>query len=149
MNILCSNKKASFRYSLTNKIEAGLVLEGWEVKSIKSGHGQISESYVTLLNNEFYLVNSHLKVLPNYSNAENLDPARKRKILLTKKEILDLKDEIKINGNSIIPVKIYSKKSLVKIQIAVGKGKKARDKRQTIKDREWSRNKERILKKKY
>ncbi len=148
MNILCSNKKASFRYSLIKKMEAGLVLEGWEVKSIKSGHGQISESYVTLLNNEFFLINSHLKILPNYSNADNLDPTRKRKILLTKKEISDLKNEVKINGYSIIPVKIYSKKSLVKIEIAVGKGKKDKDKRQTIKDREWTRNKERLLKNK-
>ena len=148
MNILCSNKKASFRYSLIKKMEAGLVLEGWEVKSIKSGHGQISESYVTLLNNEFFLINSHLKILPNYSNADNLDPTRKRKILLSKKEISDLKNEVKINGYSIIPVKIYSKKSLVKIEIAVGKGKKDKDKRQTIKDREWTRNKERLLKNK-
>ena len=112
MNILCSNKKASFRYSLIKKMEAGLVLEGWEVKSIKSGHGQISESYVTLLNNEFFLINSHLKILPNYSNADNLDPTRKRKILLTKKEISDLKNEVKINGYSIIPVKIFVIKSI-------------------------------------
>ena len=146
MNILCSNKKATFRYTLLKKLEAGLALEGWEVKSIKAGHGQISESYVSVIDKEVYLINAHLKVLPNYSNSDNLNPVRRRKLLLSKREIQQIINEIKINGLTIIPTKIYSKKSLIKIEIAVGKGKKSVDKRNDIKTKEWNRKKERLLK---
>ena len=146
MNILCSNKKATFRYTLIKKLEAGLALEGWEVKSIKAGHAQISESYVSIINEEVYLINAHLKVLPNYSNSDNLNPTRKRKLLLSKREIQQVLNEVKINGLAIIPIKIYSKKSLVKIEIAVGKGKKTVDKRNDLKTKEWNRKKQRLLK---
>ena len=146
MNILCSNKKATFRYTLIKKLEAGLALEGWEVKSIKAGHAQISESYVSIIDEEVYLINAHLKVLPNYSNSDNLNPTRKRKLLLSKREIQQVLNEVKINGLAIIPIKIYSKKSLVKIEIAVGKGKKTVDKRNDLKTKEWNRKKQRLLK---
>ena len=148
MNILCSNKKATFRYTLLKKLEAGLALEGWEVKSIKAGHAQISESYVSVIDKEVYLINAHLKILPNYANSDNLNPIRKRKLLLSKKEIQHIINEIKINGLTIIPIKIYSKKSLIKIEIAVGKGKKIVDKRHDLKTKEWNRKKERLLKSK-
>ena len=148
MNILCSNKKATFRYTLLKKLEAGLALDGWEVKSIKAGHAQISESYVGVIDREVYLINAHLKILPNYANSDNLNPIRKRKLLLSKKEIQHIINEIKINGLTIIPIKIYSKKSLIKIEIAVGKGKKTLDKRHDLKTKEWNRKKERLLKSK-
>ena len=148
MNILCSNKKATFRYTLLKKLEAGLALEGWEVKSIKAGHAQISESYVSVIDKEVYLINAHLKILPNYTNSDNLNPTRKRKLLLSKREIQQIINEIKINGLTIIPIKIYSKKSLIKIEIAVGKGKKTVDKRHDLKTKEWNRKKERLLKSK-
>ena len=148
MNILCSNKKATFRYTLLKKLEAGLALDGWEVKSIKAGHAQISESYVSVIDKEVYLINAHLKILPNYANSDNLNPIRKRKLLLSKKEIQHIINEIKINGLTIIPIKIYSKKSLIKIEIAVGKGKKIFDKRHDLKTKEWNRKKERLLKSK-
>lgn len=148
MNILCSNKKATFRYTLLKKLEAGLALDGWEVKSIKAGHAQISESYVSVIDKEVYLINAHLKILPNYANSDNLNPIRKRKLLLSKKEIQHIINEIKINGLTIIPIKIYSKKSLIKIEIAVGKGKKIVDKRHDLKTKEWNRKKERLLKSK-
>ena len=122
MNILCSNKKANFKYTLTKKIEAGVVLEGWEVKSLKSGHGQISESYITIRNQEAFLINSHLK--------------------------LTLSNEVKKNGFAIVLTRIYTKKSLIKLEIALGKGKKQQDKRADIKKREWERQKQRVLKKK-
>ncbi|MED5274817.1 MAG: SsrA-binding protein SmpB [Pseudomonadota bacterium] len=147
MNILCSNKKASFKYSLTKKIEAGIVLEGWEVKSLKSGHGQISESYITIRNQEAFLVNSHLKVLNTSNDNHKLNPMRERKILLNKKQILQLSNEVKQNGFAIILTKIYTKKSLIKLEIALGKGKKQQDKRADIKKREWERHKQRVLKK--
>ena len=148
MNILCSNKKANFKYTLTKKIEAGVVLEGWEVKSLKSGHGQISESYITIRNQEAFLVNSHLKVLNTSNDNSKLNPTRERKVLLNKKQILTLSNEVKQNGFAIVLTKIYTKKSLIKLEIALGKGKKQQDKRADIKKREWERQKQRVLKKK-
>ena len=147
MNILCTNKKASFKYSLIKKIEAGIVLEGWEVKSIKLGHAQISESYISINNDEAYLVNAHLKILNTTSEHKKVNSRRARKLLLSKKEIMSLSGEIKQNGLAVIPIKIYSKNSLIKLEIAIGKGKKTHDKRADIKKREWERNKERVLKK--
>lgn len=148
MNILCTNKKATFKYSLLKKFEAGLSLHGWEVKSIKSGHGQISESYITIKNNEAFLVNAHLKILSTTSDSSKINSKRARKLLLNKREIINLANEVKRNGHSLIPIKIYSKNSLIKLELAIGKGKKAHDKRADIKKREWERNKDRILKKK-
>ena len=148
MNILCSNKKANFKYTLTKKIEAGVVLEGWEVKSLKSGHGQISESYITIRNQEAFLINSHLKVLNTSNDDSKLNPTRERKVLLNKKQILTLSNEVKKNGFAIVLTKIYTKKSLIKLEIALGKGKKQQDKRADIKKREWERQKQRVLKKK-
>ena len=110
MNILCSNKKANFKYTLTKKIEAGVVLEGWEVKSLKSGHGQISESYITIRNQEAFLINSHLKVLNTSNDNSKLNPTRERKVLLNKKQILTLSNEVKQNGLAIVLTKIYTKK---------------------------------------
>ena len=147
MNILCSNKKATFRYAIIKKIEAGLILEGWEVKSLRAGHGQISESYVSIKNNHAFLINSNLKVLPNFSDSDNLDPTRLRQLLLNKNELNQIKNEIKLNNYTIIPLKIYVKKSYLKIEIAIAKGKNIGDKRLDIKTREWERNKKRILKK--
>ena len=148
MNILCSNKKANFKYTLTKKIEAGVVLQGWEVKSLKSGHGQISESYITIRNQEAFLVNSHLKVLNTSNDNSKLNPTRERKVLLNKKQILTLSNEVKKNGFAIVLTRIYTKKSLIKLEIALGKGKKQQDKRADIKKREWERQKQRVLKKK-
>ena len=147
MNILCSNKKATFRYAIIKKIEAGLILEGWEVKSLRAGHGQISESYVSIKNNSAFLINSNLKVLPNFSDGDNLNPTRLRQLLLNKNELNQIKNEIQLNNHTVIPLKIYVKKSYLKIEIAIAKGKNIRDKRLDIKTREWERNKKRILKK--
>ena len=122
-------------------------MEGWEVKSIKLGHAQISESYISINNDEAYLVNAHLKILNTTSEHKKVNSRRARKLLLSKKEIMSLSGEIKKNGLAIIPIKIYSKNSLIKLEIAIGKGKKTHDKRADIKKREWERNKERVLKK--
>ena len=146
MNILCTNKKATFKYSLLKKIEAGMNLHGWEVKSIKSGHAQISESYITIKNNEAYLVNAHLKVLATTSEPEKANSKRSRKLLLNKREIINLNNEIKQNGHAIIPTKIYLKNSLIKLEIAVGKGKKIHDKRQSLKEKDQKRDIEKIKK---
>ena len=148
MNILCSNKKATYRYAIIKKIEAGLVLEGWEVKSLRAGHGQISESYVSIKNDHAFLINSNLKVLSNFSNSDSLNPTRLRKLLLNRNELNQIKNEIQLNNYTIVPLKIYVKKSFLKIEIAIAKGKNIRDKRLDIKAKEWERNKKRILKKK-
>ncbi len=147
MNILCNNKKATFRYTIIKKIEAGLILEGWEVKSLRAGHGQISESYISIKNDNAFLINSNLKVLSNFSNNEKLNPTRLRKLLLNKNEINYIRNEVKLNNYTIIPLKIYVKNSYLKIEIAIAKGKNVRDKRLDIKSREWERTKKRILKK--
>ena len=146
MNILCTNKKASFKFSLLKKFEAGLSLHGWEVKSIKSGHAQISESYITIKNNEAYLINAHLKVLSTTSESDKANSRRSRKLLLNKRELISISNEIKQNGYTLVPTKMYTKKSLIKLEIAIAKGKQAHDKRADIKNREWERNKDRILK---
>ena len=146
MNILCTNKKASFKFSLLKKIEAGLSLHGWEVKSIKSGHAQISESYITIKNNEAYLINAHLKVLSTTSESDKANSRRSRKLLLNKRELISLSNEIKQSGHTLVPTKMYTKNSLIKLEIAIAKGKQAPDKRADIKNREWERNKDRILK---
>jgi SsrA-binding protein len=146
MNILCTNKKASFKFSLLKKIEAGLSLHGWEVKSIKSGHAQISESYITIKNNEAYLINAHLKVLSTTSESNKANSRRSRKLLLNKRELISISNEIKQNGHTLVPTKMYTKNSLIKLEIAIAKGKQAHDKRADIKNREWERNKDRILK---
>lgn len=148
MNILCINKKATFKYFLLKKIEAGISLQGWEVKSIKLGHAQISESYITINENEAFLVNSHLKVLSATSESDKVNSRRSRKLLLNRRELISLSNEMKQNGYSIVPTKIYTKNSLIKIEIALAKGKKGHDKRADIKNKEWERNKERILKRK-
>ena len=148
MNILCINKKATFKYFLLKKIEAGISLQGWEVKSIKLGHAQISESYITINENEAFLVNSHLKVLSATSESDKVNSRRARKLLLNKRELISISNEMKQNGYSIVPTKIYTKNSLIKIEIALAKGKKGHDKRAEIKNKEWERNKERILKRK-
>ena len=148
MNILCAYKKASYKYTLIKKVEAGVVLEGWEVKSLKSGHGQISESYITIRNQEAYLINSHLKVLNTTNENTKADPKRERKILLNKKQIFSLNNEVKQNGLAIVPTKIYTKRSIIKLEIALGKGKKQHDKRADIKKRDWERQKQKVLRKK-
>ena len=147
MNILCTNKKATFKYFLLKKIEAGLNLHGWEVKSIKLGHAQISESYITINGNEAFLVNSHLKVISSISESDKANSRRSRKLLLNRKELMSLSNEVKQNGYAIVPTKMYTKNSLIKLEIALAKGKKTHDKRQDIKNREWERSKDRILKK--
>lgn len=147
MNVLCINKKATFKYTLIKKIEAGVVLEGWEVKSLKMGHGQISQSYITIRGQEAFLINSHLKVLSTTNEHEKANPRRARKLLLNKKQIFSLISEVKQNGLTVVLTKIYTKKSIIKLEIALAKGKKHHDKRASIKEREWERQKQRVLKK--
>ena len=146
-NIVCQNRKASFNFFFQNIYEAGIELLGPEVKSLRSGKGNISESYALDNKGEIYLYNSYI---PTYkeSSYNNHEPRRLRKLLLKKKEISKLIGNINREGFSVVPTKIYfNKKGIAKVQIIVGKGKKQHDKRQTKKTRDWNREKSRVFRK--
>ena len=146
MNVLCNNKKASFKYSFLKKIEAGLVLSGWEVKSLKDGNGQLSESYITIVKDELFLSNAHIKAIDTKNNAVPQNPIGKRKLLLNRKEISMLQGQVSQKGLTIVPIKLYSKKGIIKIEIALSKGKKLYDKRMDQKNKDWQRQKDRLTK---
>ena len=146
-SIVCQNRKASFNYFFQNIYEAGIELLGPEVKSLRSGKGNISESYALDSKGEIFLYNSYI---PTYkeSSYNNHEPRRSRKLLLKKKEISKLIGNINREGFAVVPTKIYfNKKGVAKVQIAVGKGKKQHDKRHTKKTRDWNREKSRIFRK--
>ena len=145
MKILANNKKAFFEYEIIDKIEAGIVLIGQEVKSIKAGSISLKGSYVVPKDGEIYLIGSHI---PPYQpkNLEDYSPERSRKLLLKKKEINRLIGISKEKGLTLIPLKVYTRKGLVKIEVGVGKGKKRFDKREAIKRRDIDRDLQRSLK---
>jgi SsrA-binding protein len=146
MNVLCNNKKAGFKYAFIKKLEAGLVLSGWEVKSLKSGNGQLSESYISIKKDEVYLSNAHIKSLNTKNQTTTQEPTARRKLLLNKKEINMLQGQVSQKGLTIVPIKIYSKNGIIKIEIALSKGKKLHDKREAQKNKDWQRQKERLNK---
>ena len=145
--IICLNRKASFNYFFEELFESGIELVGPEVKSLRSGKATISESYATDQEGEIFLINSYI---PQYlqSSYNNHDPKRNRKLLLKKREISKLIGKINRDGYSLVPTKIYfNKKGIAKVQIALAKGKKNHDKRETKKNRDWDREKSRIFRK--
>ena len=136
MNVLCNNKKSSFKYSFIKKIEAGLVLSGWEVKSLKDGNGQLSESYISIKKDEIYLCNAHIKTINLKNSITVQNPTCNRKLLLNRKEINMLQGQVSQKGLTIVPIKLYTKKGIIKLEIALAKGKKnylIRDKTRKIK----------------
>ena len=142
LKIISNNRKARFNYFFNEFFEAGIVLFSSEVKSLRNGKANISESYAFDSNGEIFLVNSHI---PSYkeSSYNNHDPKRNRKLLLKKREINKLLGRVNREGFTLIPTKLYFKKGKAKVEIAVAKGKKHYDKRQDIKRREWKRDKAR------
>ena len=140
-----SNRKAKFDYELFDTYEAGIVLTGTEIKSIRLGNCNLKDSYVVIRKNEAYIVNMHISEYRE-GNIFNHDETRTRKLLLHKKEIIKLDDKIKISGYTLIPVKLYFKANRVKILIALAKGKKNYDKRQSIKERDINRDIQKRLK---
>ena len=146
MNVLCNNKKSSFKYNLIKKIEAGLVLSGWEVKSLKSGNGQISESFISIKKDEIFLCNAHIKAINIRDGLSSQNPTSNRKLLLNRKEINMLQGQVSQKGLTIVPIKLYSKKGMIKLEIALAKGKKLFDKRQDQKNKDWQRQKDRLNK---
>ena len=146
LKIISINRKASFNYFFESVYEAGIVLKGSEIKSIRLGKINIADSYAIERNGEIYLMNSHI---PLYKNASysNHNPTDDRKLLLNKREINKLIGKINREGFTIIPTKIYFKKGKAKIEIAVAKGKKQYDKRQAKKNKDWQRDKARYVRK--
>jgi len=146
LKIISLNRKASFNFFFESIYEAGLVLKGSEIKSIRDGKINISDSYAIEKYGELFLINSHI---PRYKQASysNHNPTDERKLLLNKREINKLIGKINKEGFTLIPTKIYYKKGKVKIEIAVAKGKKQYDKRQAKKTRDWNRDKARYIRK--
>jgi len=146
LKIITLNRKASFNYFFKELFEAGLVLKGSEIKSVRSGKVNIAESYATEKNGEIFLVNSHIPIYKQASYS-NHNPYSERKLLFNKKEINKLIGRINEEGFTLVPTKMYFKKGKAKIEIAVAKGKKKFDKRHTKKTRDWNREKARYFRK--
>ncbi len=148
MKTFALNKRAKYDYEILETFEAGLVLKGYEVKSIKTGHISLKGAYVIIKNNEAYLINSSVPPYQPKNISEDYDPNRTRKLLLHKKEIKSLLGKSKERGLTLVPIKMYTKKGKIKLELGIGKGRKKIDKREVIKKRETKREIERKLKEK-
>ena len=139
-----NNKKAYYDYQILDTIEAGLVLSGTEIKSIRDGRANLKDSYAIVKNGEMFILNMHISHYKE-GNIFNHDETRTRKLLLNKKEIFKLRDTVVLNGNTLVPLKIYFKNNRAKLLLGIAKGKKSYDKRESIKQRDVNRE----LKKQY
>ena len=146
LKIICLNRKAGFNYFFHELIEAGIVLKGSEIKSIRSGKVNIADSYAIEKNGEIYLINSHISSYKQASYS-NHNPTDERKLLFNRKEINKLTGKMQREGFTLIPTKMYFKKGKAKIEIAVAKGKKQYDKREAKKRKDWNRDKARYIRK--
>ena len=144
--IIARNRRAAHEYGLEERFEAGLVLEGWEVKSLRAGTAQILESYVLLKDGEAWLLGARISPLASASTHVSPDPSRTRKLLLHARELSRIFTATRVRGYACIATALYWRNNRVKCEIALGKGRKQHDKRAALKDREWSRQKERLLK---
>ena len=143
---IIDNKKAFHDYFIEERYEAGLMLEGWEVKAIRAGRVQLKEAYVVLKKEEVWLVGCHISPLATASTHIKPDPTRSRKLLLHAQEIKKLIGKVQQAGYTLVPLNLHFTKGRIKLEIGLAKGKKLHDKRATEKDREWAREKQRILK---
>ena len=146
LKIICLNRKASFNYFFEDLLEAGIVLKGSEIKSIREGKVNIADSYAVEKDGELILINSHIASYKQASYS-NHNPTDERKLLLNKREINKLIGKMQRDGLTIVPTKMYFKKGKAKIELAVAKGKKLHDKRVSKKDRDWNRDKSRYFRK--
>lgn len=140
------NKRARFEYTLEERLEAGIALEGWEVKALREGKLQFGDSYVLLKNGEAFLFGCLITPLPSVSTHINPDPTRTRRLLLHRREIDRLIGLVERKGQTVVPTAMYWKQGNVKVEVAVATGKKQHDKRRAEKDKDWQRRKGRILK---
>jgi SsrA-binding protein len=140
------NRQARHDYFIEDNYEAGLVLQGWEVKSLRDNRVQLKESYVVIQKGEAYLLGAHITPMPTASSHIKADPTRTRKILLHREELNKLIGLVERKGYALVPLSLYWKKGRAKLDIGLAKGKKLHDKRATSKERDWQREKERIFK---
>lgn len=145
-NTIALNKKARHEYTLTEKFEAGMSLQGWEVKSIRTGKVNISDCYVFIKNGEAYLLGAEIQPLNAASSHVICNPVRDRKLLLNRKQLDKITGLVERDGLSLIATAMYWKQCWVKLEFYVGRGKKLHDKRADMKDRDWNRDKERLMK---
>ena len=144
---IIENKKAFHDYFVEERYEAGLVLEGWEVKAIRAGRVQIKEAYVILNGAEPFVIGMHVSALPTASTHVKADPTRSRKLLLNAEEIRRLIGKVEQRGYTLVPLDLHYAKGRVKIAVGLAKGKKQYDKRETEKERDWQREQQRLLRK--
>jgi SsrA-binding protein len=143
--LIAENRKARYDYFIEERLEAGLVLEGWEVKSMRAGKAQIAEGYVYLKNGEAFLFGAQITPLNTTSTHVTAEPKRTRKLLLSKAELSRLLGSVEREGYTMVPLDLHWKNGRAKLEIGLAKGKKQHDKRATEKDRDWQRDKARIL----
>lgn len=142
---IVQNKKAFFDYFIENRYEAGIALEGWEVKAIRAGRAQIKEAYVIVRHSELMLLGCHISPLPTASTHIKPDPIRTRKLLLHAEEIKRLIGSVERAGYTLVPIDLHFKRGRIKLEIGLAKGKKQHDKRASEKDREWQREQQRMI----
>lgn len=145
-NTIAQNRKATHEYFIEDRFEAGLVLEGWEVKSIREGRVQLDQSYILLKNGEAFLFGALITPLKTASTHISPESQRNRKLLLKRREIDKLIGSVDRKGYTVVPLSMYWKNNYVKIGVGLAKGKKLHDKRATEKERDWAREKQRLIK---
>jgi len=143
--IIALNKRAKFDFFIEERIEAGIALTGWEVKSLRAGKGQLTDSYVIFKDGEAWLLGSQIQPLATASTHFVTDPTRTRKLLLKQRELYRLREAVEQKGYTVVATALYWKNHLVKCEIALAKGKKLHDKRDTEKERDWNREKQRVM----
>jgi SsrA-binding protein len=143
---IAENKKAFFDYFIEERFEAGLVLEGWEVKAIRASRAQIKEGYVILKQGAFYLIGAHISALPEASTHVNPDPVRTRKLLLHEEEIKKLIGRVEQRGYTLVPLNLHYKGGRIKLEIGLAKGKKQHDKREAEKEKDSKREQQQAMK---
>ncbi len=144
---IVQNKKAQHDFFIEDRYEAGLVLEGWEVKSIRAGRAQLNEAYVVIREGELYLLNSHISPLPTASTHITPDPTRTRKLLLKAEEIRKLIGKVERAGYALVPLDLHYSKGRIKLEVGLAKGKRQFEKRADQQDKDWKREQNRLLKK--
>ncbi|MDR1646801.1 MAG: SsrA-binding protein SmpB [Zoogloeaceae bacterium] len=145
---IANNKKAFHEYFIEEKYEAGLVLEGWEVKAIRAGRAQIKEAYVLIKRGEIWLLGMHIAPLLSASTHIHPEPARTRKLLLQEREIMKLIGKVERAGYTLVPLDLHYSKGRIKAEIGLAKGKKQHDKREDAREKDWAREKQRLLREK-
>jgi SsrA-binding protein len=143
---IVDNRKATHEYFIEDRYEAGLVLEGWEVKAIRAGHVQLKESYIIVRNGEIFIINMHISPLPTASTHIRPDSVRTRKLLLKAEEISKLIGKVEQRGYALVPLNLHYKNGRIKLDFGLGRGKKLHDKRDVARDKDWQREKERLMK---